>query len=159
MFHEIILVNMNTLKLEVIRHSKDSLFTKDRMRVDVVVTFFVRVIPTVEGIANAARHWVSEPSIRARCRSWSKTSFVDALRAAAVSMTMQELLDKRQNFIQGVQNAASEDLLKNGLELESVSLTRIDQDCDAVFRPQQRLRRRGSDAPDGADTEACAGAQ
>src|SRR6187551_1456302 len=53
-FHDIILVNMNTLKLEVIRHSKDSLFTKDRMRVDVVVTFFVRVIPTVEGIANAA---------------------------------------------------------------------------------------------------------
>jgi uncharacterized membrane protein YqiK len=53
--------------------------------------------------------------------------FVDSLRAAAVAMTMQELLDKRQDFIQGVQNAVREDLLKNGLELESVSLTRIDQ--------------------------------
>ena len=40
-FHETILVNMNTLKLEVTRFGKDSLFTKDRMRVDVVVAFFV----------------------------------------------------------------------------------------------------------------------
>ena len=45
-FHETILVNMNTLKLEVMRFGKDSLFTKDRMRVDVVVAFFVRVVTT-----------------------------------------------------------------------------------------------------------------
>src|SRR5581483_10614506 len=45
-FHDTIPVNMNTLKLEVTRFGKDSLFTKDRMRVDVVVAFFVRVLPT-----------------------------------------------------------------------------------------------------------------
>ena len=33
-FHELIWVNMNTLKLEVHRSGADSLFTKDRMRVD-----------------------------------------------------------------------------------------------------------------------------
>ena len=48
-FHELIWVNMNTLKLEVHRSGADSLFTKDRMRVDVIVAFFVRCIPTVEG--------------------------------------------------------------------------------------------------------------
>lgn len=42
--------------------------------------------------------------------------------AAAVSMSMHQLLDKRADFIQAVQNAVSETLL-NGLELESVSLT------------------------------------
>ncbi len=42
-FHEIIPINMNTLKLEVSRSTIDSLITKDRMRVDVVVAFFVRV--------------------------------------------------------------------------------------------------------------------
>src|SRR5215475_9785527 len=54
-FHELIWVNMNTLKLEVHRSESDSLFTKDRMKADVVAAFFVRVIPTVEGIANAAQ--------------------------------------------------------------------------------------------------------
>ena len=44
-FHQFISVNMNTLKLEVSRSGKDSLFTKDRMRVDAVAAFFVRVRP------------------------------------------------------------------------------------------------------------------
>src|SRR6185503_18202523 len=126
-FHETILVNMNTLKLEVMRFGKDSLFTKDRMRVDVVVAFFVRVVPTKEGIANAAQTLGVRTMDPEQLSQLVEDKFVDALRAAAVAMTMQELLDKRQDFIQGVQNAVSEDLLKNGLELESVSLTRIDQ--------------------------------
>src|SRR6201986_3660875 len=54
-FHEVIPVNMNTLKLEVQRNKAESLITKDRMRVDVAAAFFVRVIPSLDGIANAAQ--------------------------------------------------------------------------------------------------------
>lgn len=142
-FHEIILVNMNTLKLEVMRFGKDSLFTKDRMRVDVVVAFFVRVVPTKEGIANAAQTLGQRTMDPEQLSQLVEDKFVDALRAAAVSMTMQELLDKRQDFIQGVQNAVSEDLLKNGLELESVSLTRIDQTAMQFFDPNNAFDAEG----------------
>ena len=38
-FHEMILVNMNTLKLEVSKRDSESLTTKDRMRVNVVAGF------------------------------------------------------------------------------------------------------------------------
>jgi uncharacterized membrane protein YqiK len=141
-FHEIILVNMNTLKLEVMRFGKDSLFTKDRMRVDVVVAFFVRVVPTKEGIANAAQTLGQRTIDPEQLSQLVEDKFVDALRAAAVSMTMQELLDKRQDFIQGVQNAVSEDLLKNGLELESVSLTRIDRlRCNSSIQTTRSMPR------------------
>jgi len=142
-FHETILVNMNTLKLEVTRFGKDSLFTKDRMRVDVVVAFFVRVVPTKEGIANAAQTLGQRTIDPEQLSQLVEDKFVDALRAAAVSMTMQELLDKRQDFIQGVQNAVSEDLLKNGLELESVSLTRIDQTPMQFFDPNNAFDAEG----------------
>jgi len=142
-FHETILVNMNTLKLEVTRFGKDSLFTKDRMRVDVVVAFFVRVVPTKEGIANAAQTLGQRTIAPDQLSQLVEDKFVDALRAAAVSMTMQELLDKRQDFIQGVQNAVSEDLLKNGLELESVSLTRIDQTPMQFFDPNNAFDAEG----------------
>ena len=142
-FHEIILVNMNTLKLEVTRSGKDSLFTKDRMRVDVVVAFFVRVVPTVEGIANAAQTLGQRTLDPSELSLLVEDKFVDALRAAAVAMTMQELMDKRQAFIQGVQNAVSEDLLKNGLELESVSLTRIDQTLMQYFDPNNAFDAEG----------------
>src|SRR5262245_5102642 len=132
-FHELIWVNMNTLKLEVHRAAKDSLFTKDRMRVDVIAAFFVRVIPTIEGIANAAQTLGQRTLDPEALKELVEDKFVDALRAASVSMTMQELLDKRQDFIQAVQNAGTEDLMKNGLELESVSLTSFDQTAKGIF--------------------------
>ncbi|MDD9969576.1 MAG: hypothetical protein OXR73_25245 [Myxococcales bacterium] len=53
--HEIISVNMNTLRLEVRRAHEHALITKDRMRVDVLAEFYVRVQPTIEAIANAAQ--------------------------------------------------------------------------------------------------------
>src|SRR5215467_2781553 len=54
-FHERVLVNMNTLKLEVARRGKDSLITKDRMRVDVTAAFFVRVKQNEEAVSTAAQ--------------------------------------------------------------------------------------------------------
>ena len=52
--HEIIPVNMNTLRLEVQRSNNQALITRDRMRVDVVAEFYVRAQPTAESIAAAA---------------------------------------------------------------------------------------------------------
>ena len=49
--HEVIPVNMNTLRLEVSRGRDKALITKDRMRVDVVAEFYVRVQAGVEAIA------------------------------------------------------------------------------------------------------------
>src|SRR6516162_7152252 len=142
-FHELIWINMNTLKLEVHRSGADSLFTKDRMRVDVIVAFFVRCIPTVEGIANAAQTLGPRTLDPEALKELVEDKFVDALRAASVSMTMQELLDKRQDFIQGVQNAVAEDLMKNGLELESVSLTRFDQTQKQFFNADNAFDAEG----------------
>ena len=45
--HEIIPVNMNTLRLEVRRADDQALITRDRMRVDVMAEFYVRVKPTL----------------------------------------------------------------------------------------------------------------
>src|SRR5688572_212682 len=142
-FHGVIWVNMNTLKLEVHRAGKESLFTKDRMRVDVIAAFFVRVIPTIEGIANAAQTLGQRTLDPEALKELVEDKFVDALRAASVSMTMQELLDKRQDFIQAVQNAVAEDLMKNGLELESVSLTSFDQTTKEFFNPDNAFDAEG----------------
>ena len=43
--HETISVNMNTHRIEVEKLEKDSLITKDRMRVDVKADFYLRVAP------------------------------------------------------------------------------------------------------------------
>ncbi|WP_298973173.1 flotillin domain-containing protein [uncultured Roseobacter sp.] len=127
LLHEISPVNMKTLRLEVQRSHEGALITKDRMRVDVGVEFYVSVNATEEGISRAAQTLGDRTFFVDQLREMIEGKLVDGLRAVAAQMTMDELHENRAEFVQEVQNAVSEDLLKNGLELESVSLTALDQ--------------------------------
>ena len=127
LFHEIAKVNMKTLRLEVSRTGEGALITKDRMRVDVGVEFYVSVSPTEDGISRAAQTLGARTFDVEQLREMIEGKLIDGLRAVAAQMTMDELHENRSDFVQEVQNAVTEDLLKNGLGLESVSLTALDQ--------------------------------
>lgn len=142
-FHERVLVNMNTLKLEVLRRERESLITRDRMRVDVTAAFFVRVKQTEEAISIAAQTLGARTMSPDELKALVEDKFVDSLRATAATMTIQELQDKRRDFVQAVQNAVAEDLEKNGLELESVSLTSLDQTDKQFFNPNNAFDAEG----------------
>ena len=118
--HEIIPVNMNTLRLEVRREANQALITRDRMRVDVTAEFYVRVKPTSESIATAAQTLGMKTMSPEQLKELVEGKFVDSLRAVAAEMAMEELHEKRVDFVQKVQQVVSEDLYKNGLELETV---------------------------------------
>lgn len=141
--HEQIPVNMNTLRLEVRRAADQALITKDRMRVDVQAEFYVRVQPVVESIANAAQTLGRRTMEPGALKELVEGKFVDALRAVAAEMAMEELHEQRVNFVQKVQAAVSEDILKNGLELESVSLTGLDQTNREFFNPDNAFDAEG----------------
>lgn len=134
--HEVIPVNMNTLRLEVKRATDQALITKDRMRVDVAAEFYVRVKPTAESIATAAQTLGQKTMQPNELKSLVEGKFVDSLRSVAAEMAMEELHEKRVDFVQKVQQAVSEELFKNGLELETVSLTGLDQTDFKFFNPQ-----------------------
>lgn len=141
--HEIIPVNMNTLRLEVRRANEAALITRDRMRVDVQAEFYVRVQPTSESIANAAQTLGMRTMEPSALKELVEGKFVDALRAVAAEMAMIELHEMRVDFVQKVQQVVSEDLLKNGLELESVSLTGLDQTGKEYFNPDNAFDAEG----------------
>lgn len=125
--HETIPVNMNTLRIEVEKTEKDSLITKDRMRVDVKADFYLRVAPHSEGISMAAQTLGSRTMRVEELKKLMESKFVDVLRTVAAEMTMTEMHEQRADFVQKVQQNVANDLEKNGLELESVSLTGFDQ--------------------------------
>ncbi|GLQ55572.1 flotillin family protein [Devosia nitrariae] len=141
--HEQIPVNMNTLRLEVRRANEQALITRDRMRVDVQAEFYVRVQPVVESIANAAQTLGRRTMEPGALKELVEGKFVDALRAVAAEMAMEELHEQRVSFVQKVQAAVSEDILKNGLELESVSLTGLDQTNREFFNPDNAFDAEG----------------
>jgi len=61
----------------------------------------------------------------------------------AAEMGMEELHEKRTDFVQKVQNAVSSDLEKNGLELETVSLTALDQTDKQFFNADNAFDAQG----------------
>lgn len=132
--HQIGDVNLQTLRLEVQRKNLDALITRDRLRVDVRAEFYVRVAKSVDAIMVAAQTLGARTFRPEELTAQLQGKFVDALRAVAATLTMDELHEKRVEFVMQVQKAVTEDLSRNGLELESVSLTELDQTAKEYFK-------------------------
>ena len=125
--HETMPVNLNTVRLAVERKNVDALITLDRLRIDVKAEFYVRVRPDRESIAIAAQTLGLRTMHPENLKELIEGKFVDALRSVAAGMTMNQLHEQRADFVQKVQQVSAADLAMNGLELESVSLTGLDQ--------------------------------
>ena len=101
--HEVIPVNMNTLRLEVARGRDKALITKDRMRVDV---------QSRSSTCGCRRRPTRSPPPRRRSASARmqpealgelvEGKFVDALRTVAAEMTMEEMHEKRGEYVKRV---------------------------------------------------------
>ena len=141
--HQIVPVNMNTLRLAVQRGRESAIITKDRMRVDVEAEFYVRVKPEPEQIALAAQTLGQRLMHPDQLRELVEGKFVDALRNIGAEMTMEELHERRGEYVKRVKAAAAEELARSGLELEAVSLTQLDQTNMDFFNPSNAFDAEG----------------
>jgi uncharacterized membrane protein YqiK len=141
--HDVIPVNMNTLRLEVIRGRDKALITKDRMRVDVIAEFYVRVAANPEAVAIAAQTLGQRSMEPEQLKELVEGKFVDALRTAAAEMTIEEMHEKRGEYVKRVRTTVAGDLTKNGLELEAASLTQFDQTSMEFFNPSNQFDAEG----------------
>ena len=126
-FQQVSRVNMQALRLEVSRSGEAALITKDRMRVDVGVEFYVSVSPTAEGIARASQTLGRRTFQPDQLRELVEGMLIDALRSVAARVTMDELHENRGTFVGEVRDALTDSLARTGLEIDSVSLTALDQ--------------------------------
>ena len=126
-FHEISRVNMATLRLDVDRRGDASLITQDRLRVDVGAEFYISVKPDVDSITRAAQTLGRRTFQRDELRELIDGMMVDALRSVAAKITMDELHENRATFVADVRDMLIETLARYGLQLDSVSLTALDQ--------------------------------
>src|SRR5262249_14606897 len=122
-FHEVQRVNMQTLRLEVRRTGEGALITHDRMRVDVGAEFYVSVIASDEGVARAVQTLGNRTFSPDKLRELIEGKLVDALRSVAARVSMDELHENRGAFVSEVAQGLAASLARNGLELDSVSLT------------------------------------
>jgi len=141
--HEVTRINMNTVRVSV-RHENDrALITQDRMRVNVEANFYVRVEPARDAVAAAAQTLGAKTMSPEALTDLLEGKFTDALRAAAAEQSMEDLHVARHAFGRRVQALASEGLSKNGLGIESVSISRLDQAGREFFNPNNAFDAAG----------------
>ena len=126
-FHEVSKVNMQTLRLQVERVGESALITNDKLRVDVGAEFYVSVQATADGIALAAQTLGNRTFNSDKLRELIEGKLIDALRSIAAQFTMDELHENRGDFVAKVRDALVGSMARNGLELDTVSLTALDQ--------------------------------
>ena len=126
-FHRITEVNLRTMKLGVNPHGPNALITHDNLRSDILAQFYIRVQADREHILNAARS-LGDNSVNAEnVESLVSEKLVSALRAIASQMDLFEIHTKRDEFAERVKEHVKSDLEANGLLLESVTISELDQ--------------------------------
>jgi len=144
--HRVVPVSLETMRLDVERKGEDALITGDNLRVDIAAEFYIKVQPEADDILNAARSLgeksVSEESIRELVME----KLVSSLRTVAATKPLIELHMKRDEFASAVQSIVTQDLQENGLTLETVTISSLDQTPldflkdDNVFDAQGKRR-------------------
>lgn len=141
--HDVTVVNMNAVPIEIRRANENSLLTKNKMRIDVVAEFDVRVIPTEEGVSTAARSLGERTANTAALQEVIQGRFVDAMSAVAARHAMEEIHTNRIDYMKEVTSLVEETLEKHGLELENASLTSLNQSDIKVFDPRNAFDAEG----------------
>lgn len=127
LIHQVVPVSLETMKLEVERQGQDALITQDNLRVDVKAEFYIRVNPTEEDIIQAARSLGSKSVNAGAVGSLVFEKLVSALRSVAAQKDLAAIHSDRKTFASAVQELVAEELQQNGLLLESVTISRLDQ--------------------------------
>lgn len=125
--HKTVLVVLETMKLEVERGGEDALITRDNLRCDIRAEFYIKVQAVKDDILNASRS-LGDRSVNAEAvRDLVFEKLVSALRSVAATRELAQLHAERDDFATAVSELVREDLKSNGLTLESVTISRLDQ--------------------------------
>lgn len=141
--HETVPVNLNVVRIPIERTKDRAVITADRMRVDIEAEFFVRVRQEARAVAFAASTLGRRTLDPEALGELLAAKFVGALRSAAAALTLDEMHERRADFVAAVAELAADALARNGLELESVAITDLDQTDLAHFNPANRFDAEG----------------
>src|SRR4051812_41948617 len=125
--HQIIPVSLETMRLNVERRGPHALITHDNLRVDLSAEFYIKVQADSDNILQAARSLGGRNVQPEAVSELVQEKLVSALRTVAATKDLVELHSKRDEFASSVQEIVQHDLASNGLSLESVTISALDQ--------------------------------
>lgn len=137
--HNMIPVSLETIKLEVERVGKESLICGNRLRADVIARFFLKVAKNQESVVAAATSLGERTLHTPALLLMIGEKLESALRDVAATRTLHDLNTKRDEFATAVQAIVVKELEPNGLTLETVTITKLDQTDTSHLRPDANV--------------------
>src|SRR6202011_4096 len=100
----------NASPIEIRRTREQSLITKNKMRIDLIAEFFVRVMPTDEGVSKAARTLGARTRSSSELKEIVQSRLIDAMSVvtAKMTMTMEEIHANRGRYMSEVAEIAAD---------------------------------------------------
>jgi flotillin len=123
--HQLLRVSLRSVKLLVERSGKNALVTGDKIKANVATELYIKVQPIAEDVLAAARSFGERNLDEHAIGDLIEGKLTDALRSVSAVQTFMSLHGKRKEFAEHIQIALSEELKKNGLTLENVSITAL----------------------------------
>ncbi len=121
--HQLLRVSLRSVKLSVERSARNALVTADKIKANVTTELYIKVEPIAEDVLSAARSFGERNLDEHAIADLIEGKLTDALRSVAANQTFMALHANRKQFAERIQEVLSEELKKNGLTLENVSIT------------------------------------
>lgn len=121
--HQLLRVSLRSVKLSVERSQKNALVTADKIKANVTTELYIKVEPMADDVLAAARSFGERNLDEHAIADLIEGKLTDALRSVAANQTFMALHANRKQFAERIQEVLAEELKKNGLTLENVSIT------------------------------------
>lgn len=127
-FHELTRVPLREISIDVERTGKLAVRTRDYLRADMRVTFYVCINATEEDVLTAAARLSQGNKITPEdIKNALEKRADDAIRAAAKTKSLAEIDSDKLGFAQEVLNLVQQDLNKVGLTLNNIAISEIQE--------------------------------
>lgn len=123
--HQLLRVSLRSVKLSVERSGKNALVTADKIKANVATELYIKVEPLADDVLAAARSFGERNLDEHAIAELIEGKLTDALRSVSANQTFLSLHAQRKEFAEMIQATLSEELKKNGLTLENVSITSL----------------------------------
>ena len=141
--HRVLPINLKSMCLALDLSDEFAALSKDYMKVNLSLVFYVSIIPEKKAIANAARSLGELTLSTEQLQSFFASQLTHAVRKITAGMTLHELHLQRSNFVQQIELAISDDLQRYSLQLLSVTLKHFDQTALEYFREDNAFDTEG----------------
>lgn len=127
-FHKLTRVPLREISIDVERTGKLAVRTKDYLRADMRVTFYVCINASEEDVLTAAARLSQNDRITPEdIKNALEKRADDAIRAAAKTKSLAEIDSDKLGFAQEVLNLVQQDLGKVGLTLNNIAISEIQE--------------------------------